>query len=343
MIEDIVKDLILQNLGPLKKSPKGWMRRDCMMCHTRGESADRRKRFGVLFTPEGNIALNCFNCGFDAKFVVGSTFSKKFESFLREIGVTQHDIKKINFELFKVQNKVEASPEIKIRGIVTRSWKPMALPDGALPITEWIDNECSDVEFAKVVEYAAARKFTDFENLYWTPGKAGTFNKRLILPFYYKNKIVGYTGRYYGDPPSKEVPKYLNYMPSDYIYNLDAQYDFDRKYVILNEGIFDAYFIDGISTCGNTLNAEQIQIINSLGKTVIVCPDKDKNGTPLVNVALKEGWHVCFPKWGDDTKDAAKAVEKYGRLLTLHSIIESDEQNPVAIELKWKMSKHYKE
>jgi len=343
MIEDIIKDLILQNLGPLKKTPKGWYRRNCMMCPSMGESPDRRGRFGVLFPAEGDIVVNCFNCGFDAKFAVGSVFSNKFKSFLKEIGVTQHDINKLNFELFRVQNKVGASPDIKIRGIVTRNWKPMALPADALTITDWIDMKCTDKSFEQVVEYAAQREFVDFDNLYWTPDTHAMFNKRLILPFYYKNNIVGYTGRYYGTPPSKDIPKYLNYMPADYIYNLDTQYEFDRKYVILNEGVVDANFVDGISTCGNTINEEQIQIINSLRKVVIVCPDRDKGGTNLIRVALKEGWHVSFPEWDDDIKDAAKAVEKYGRILTLYSIIEAAEQNPITIELKWKMSKSYKE
>ena len=338
MIDDLLRDIIIQNLGPLKNAPKNWKRRNCMMCHTQGESVDRRGRFGILFGTDGSIAMNCFNCAFDCKFVPGRTLSRKFKSFLREIGVTQYDIKKIDFELFKVQNRMKESPDVKLKGIVTKKWVPMDLPPNTLSLAKWKDMGCNDVNFQRVYDYAKSRKFFEYDNLYWTPDTDKMFHKRLLLPFFYKNKIVGYTGRYFGDTPSKEIPKYINRMPPDYIYNLDIQQDWDRKYVILDEGVYDAYLTDGISACGNTLNDDQIQIINSLGKIIIVCPDRDKAGDHLVTIALKQGWHVSFPNWDKTIKDAARATEVYGRILMLHSIIRGAEQNPTTIELKWKLS-----
>ena len=52
-----------------------------------------------------------------------------------------------------------------------------------------------------------------------------------------------------------------------------------------------------------------------------------------VNVAIKHGWSVSFPEWEDDVKDASDAVEKYGRLFTVKSVLESVETNTTKIKI----------
>jgi len=338
MVQELLKDLILQHLGHLKRSRKEWLVRNCMMCHHQGESPDRRGRFGIMFSADGTIVIRCFNCKYSAKFIPGEPFSKKFQTFLLEIGIPAYDIKKLNFELYKEKSNLEVDPDIKLKRSITLKWVPAELPEDTLTINEWLNNGCEDRNLLKCVEYAYKRGFRNFNELMWTPDKTAMFNKRILLPFYYDKHIVGFTGRYFGTPPTKAVTKYHNTMPDDYIYNLDAQ-SYDRKYVIVTEGVFDAYYTDGISTSGNTINAEQIAIINSLGKDVIVCPDNDSAGENLVNIALEQKWAVAFPEWGAGVKDPSKSVEKYGRLLTVTSIVQSAETNPLTIQLKWKLAK----
>jgi len=341
MIHDLIKDLILQNIGPLKSTRKNWKTRNCMLCYLRGESADRKGRFGIKFE-EGKIGVHCFNCSFDASCVTGKTLSKKFEIFLKEIGVSEHDVKKINFELYKEQNKIKATEAIELKGSITKSWVPNQLPKESRTLMSWLESGCNDPEFLKVVQYAIDRKFTNFYNLYWTPIETKfEYNKRLLLPFTYKGVVVGHTGRF-ADPTvqtSATRPKYINIMPDNYVYNLDSQSAWNRKYVILCEGVIDAYLVDGVCSIGNTLNLDQISLINRLGKKVIVCPDRDKDGGALVKHAQQQGWGVCFPGWGDGIKDAAKATELFGRILTVQSIIQTAEFNPMKIELTWKLSK----
>lgn len=339
MIQDLLADLIHQHVGILKKTRKGWHQRNCMVCHTRGESPDTRGRFGIRFEPTGKIAVHCFNCSFKATFIPGSTLSKNFKTFMKEIGISSHDIQKLDFELFREKHDVE-SKDIALKGLVTKKWVDHPLPEGSLSLLEWLKHDCNDKDFLRAVNYALSRGFTDLQHVYWTPEKWKLFNKRLILPFRYKNKTVGFTGRFVGTPPSKDMPKYLNVMPDDYLYNLDPQYAYDRKYLIICEGVFDAYFMDGISPSGNTLNDDQVRLIRSLGKEVIVCPDKDRQGGTLVQTAIDNDWGVAFPEWEPGIKDASGAVEKYGRILTLKSIIDSTETNPTTIQLKWKFSKN---
>jgi DNA primase len=173
--------------------------------------------------------------------------------------------------------------------------------------------------------------------LYWTPKKDGHLtNKRVIIPFTYDNKIVGYTGRLCIEPPNKSISKYINKFPVDYIYNIDANRSHLRNTILITEGVIDAYLMDGISTCGNTISQAQIDYINSLKKRVIVCPDFDKDGYVLVEVAVKNGWEVSIPNWKREIKDAAQASLVYGRILTLESILSSTESSLIAINLKWK-------
>ena len=343
MIADQVQELVLEHVGGLRQTRKGWKTRNCPLCVRRGEPPDRKKRFGIMFNGDGSIRTNCFNCGFAATFKPDKTFSAPFKEFMRAVGISLSDIHKIDFELFRIQCKSGSGKALTLRGAVTSKWTKKKLPTDAMSLKTWLDAGCDDPLFIKTIEYALGRNFTNLDSLYWTPNQATPLvmmNKRLILPFYHKGIIVGYTARYYGKPPTKDIPKYMNTMPSSFIYNLSEQFDYRKKYVILCEGVFDAYVTSAISPVGNTINKDQISLINNLQKTVIVCPDNDEPGDNLVKLALKQGWHVSFPSWRIVAKDAAAAAEKYGRVLTTQAIIEGAESNPLSIQLQWNINKN---
>ena len=159
---------------------------------------------------------------------------------------------------------------------------------------------------------------------------------RIILPYRYKNKIVGYTARWIGEKQYK-YPKYYQQQSRDFVFNLDAQTK-ERKYVIVVEGPFDAVAVDGVAIGGNKINYRQATIINQLNKEVIFVPDQDKPGMEMVRQVVDLGWSVSFPPW-DDAKDCAEAVSTYGRLFTLTSILEFIEYNTTKIQVKAKQWK----
>ena len=74
-------------------------------------------------------------------------------------------------------------------------------------------------------------------------------------------------------------------------------------------------------------------MIDSLGKDVIVVPDQDNAGSKVIDTAIEYGWSVAFPDWEDNIKDVSDAVDKYGKLYTLWSIINSAQQSKIKIEL----------
>lgn len=347
MIIDVLKEAVQQNLGPMKTAPKGWYKRNCMLCHTQGHGKDTRSRFGIQYNAQ-SIAVHCFNCGFSAGFTEGKGLSNAFKFFLKHINLDDKFIKQLEFEIFRSQNQIKAvrdgdenNPEdieAKFKNLFHR-WKPIDLPEGALPITQWLDYDLDDPDFLKVVNYALDRKLYDLDNFYWSPSKLHNVNQRLIIPYYYNGKTVGFTSRLCYNTDGKEIPKYYQQSPTDFVYNLDHQSAWQRKYTLVTEGVLDAYVVDGVSILGE-IGQAKVDIINRLQKEIIVCPDKDKKGWDLVEVAIENGWAVSFPKWGAGIKDAAAAAEKYGRLLTTYSIISSAVSGKDKIKVKWNIEQN---
>jgi hypothetical protein len=130
------------------------------------------------------------------------------------------------------------------------------------------------------------------------------------------------------------------------VFNLDQQ-QLDARFVVVVEGPFDAMSVDGVSVLSNSISETQADIIDSLGREVIVVPDFDVHvdaktgkkkwpGRELVDAAVEYGWSVSFPEWHETCKDTAEAVAKYGTLFTLVGILRGKETNALKIELKSK-------
>lgn len=345
MIVDILKESILANIGPLKQAPKNWGKRHCMLCHTQGHGRDTRNRFGIQFN-QNSILLNCFNCGFSAGYTDGQDLSKSFKFFLKNINLDDKYIKELEFEIFKRKNKIQSvrdgdeisapDRETKLRSLFDR-WHTRELPPGSLDLKTWLEYGNDDPEFLNVVNYVIGRKIYNLEEFYWTPEKTANLNQRVIIPYHYRGRIVGFTSRLYYSVADKSIPKYYQQCPTDFVYNIDGQSDWLRKYAILNEGVLDAWCVDGLSTLGE-LSQHKVDIINGLQKEIILCPDRDLKGGDLVEIAIENDWAVSFPKWTIDIKDAADASAKYGRLLTTHSVISSAIRGKDKIHLYWKIT-----
>jgi len=167
----------------------------------------------------------------------------------------------------------------------------------------------------------------------YSPDKTWDVDHRLLIPFYWRGDVVGFTGRMFEQ--SDKVKYYTDVQPG-YVFNMDAQ-DWTRKFVIVTEGPFDAITISGVSILGSEINETQRELIDGLGRRVIVVPDRDAPGEKLIGQAKEFGWSVAFPEWGDGVNDVADAVAKYGRLFVLQSILKTAESNKLKIDLKRKM------
>jgi hypothetical protein len=202
------------------------------------------------------------------------------------------------------------------------------LPDDCMSINEWIKEGCQEPELLAVVDYIVNERKMGWDWCNWHWSAANGYRDRVIIPFYHEGKIVGYTGRKI--KPGK--PKYLTDSQSGYVYNLDRQ-KYDRKFIIVVEGHFDAIAIDCAAIMTNEPNEAQCARINALGRPVIVVPDKDNPGAKLLASAIANDWGVSLPPWEDDIKDVADAVKRYGRLYTLFTILHYHETNKIKIQL----------
>ena len=310
-----IQTTLLNLLPPNRKTtPSGWTSFDAPCCHYRGEKRDTRKRGGIMTGSEGNFTYHCFNCNFKAGWTPGKLLSKNTKDLFKYLGVSDIDIGKLNLVALKIK---DGQP------VLTKSLnfelKERELPEGTMSIIDWINSAYTpDIEkdIGPVIEYIINRGMQlDWYNWMWSaqPG----YKDRVIIPFYNDRKIVGYTGRKITDGN----PKYLTDAQPGYVFNIDAQ-SYERRFVIVVEGQFDAIAIDGCAIMHNEPNENQCNRINMLNKEVIVVPDRDRAGAKILKAALANGWSACMPPWENDIKDVADAVKRYGRLYTLTTILK---------------------
>ena len=324
-MSNLIVTTVLAHLPQQKKTPSSWVSFNAPCCVHNGESADKRKRGGIKVSG-GNVSYHCFNCGYKASYQQGRKVTGKFRKWMGWLGVPDDTVKKLVIEAMRYQEDEQQLPQKKeIRFNVKKLQKTKFLlhaletetPERLQPFIDYLDSRGIGVDWYP---------FAISDNTY------AQMDKRLIIPFYYKDRIVGHTGRLVVE---SSAPKYFTDSQQGYVFNLDAQ-DWQRKYVIVTEGPFDAIGVDGISILGSEVNDKQIDLINQLGRQVVVVPDRDQTGKKLIEQVTELGWSVSFPQWEEHVNDTAQAVKEYGRVYTLRSIIKGVESNTVKIKLKVK-------
>lgn len=329
LITDYIKSLIPVNW---KSSPSGWTSGNCPMCVQNGQARPDTKGRGGFHIDGDEITYNCFNCGFKAGWTPGIKVNAKLKRLLKAFGADESDVNRLQLELMKEDQLgalLARREEIEEKRVKI-DWKEIQLPDGAQPISDYVGEATPD--FIKAVEYITNRGYDiDSGDFWYSPSKVpGRMNKRIIIPFMYKEVPVGYAARWIGEPPDGMTKYYRQNPPHNFVYGLDKQKK--KKITIVTEGELDAIVTDGVAIGSNNCNQDQADIINSLRNRIILLPDADKSSMRLVNQALSYGWDVSFPDW-TDCKDASDALNKYGRLATVRSILDSVETSPTKIRI----------
>jgi 5S rRNA maturation endonuclease (ribonuclease M5) len=333
-IQDAVK-LIL----PAKRktnSTSGWISFNAPCCHHNGESADIRGRGGVITNPDGGVSYSCFNCNFKASYVPGRHLTYKFRKLLSWLGAPENEVKRLVIDAIRIRELVAPEQIVEAEAAEPIDFRARPLPAEAQTFQALSNfytlNNDRDVpaEFHTAVLYTASRKIdlSRYE-FYWTPETQYNLHRRVIIPFTWRNQIIGYTARTFDDSVK---PKYYNSHEPGYVFNADRQHR-DAKFVVVVEGPFDAMSIDGVAILGNECSEQQADIIDSLGREVIVVPDSDKAGAKLIDAAVEYGWSISMPIWQETCKDVSEAVVKYGKLFVIKSILSAKQSNKLKIEL----------
>ena len=294
-------------------------------------------RGNLKFGSDGEMGHNCYNCGFKFKFD-GSHMSDSFESWLSWLGIERSQIQAIKIGLLAKHVDGADRPLHSVDPFQSHSWPTVDLPGDAQPIEQLLEQGCDDPDFLTCVSYLANRG-TDLLGSYsysWSARKQNQLHKRIVIPFFHKDKIVGWTARYAGAPPGG-VPRYWNSsVPAGYLFNQDVLTK-QRHWALVCEGPFDAIAVQGVSALGSTMSDLQIQTLINSEQRPVILPDRQRANQNLIDLALSFGWGVSFPDWEGHIKDAADACKAYGQIYTITSALQSITHNPIEIGIKRKM------
>lgn len=326
--------LINSNLKS-KKSSSGWETFNCPMCVSRGESRPDTRSRGGIRRDGMDLGIHCFNCGFKTRWKYGTPLSKNMRLFMKQIDISEDQIRQINFDLWRNAQKYQQQTENHNPEHILEEFPSYSSPDDLKPLEWFATNDPNNEQFLEVLQYLADRdpKLIDLWDFHISTKRTRPYSKALVIPCYYDRKLVGLSWR----KLSGKV-RYNKNVPANYMFNLDCLKK-DRKYVVITDGIIDAIYLDGISLMGSYMNEAQAKYLNSFDVTKIVVPDRDAAGSKLINLALENNWRVSIPPntgakavWEDDIKDVSAACERYGRIYTLKTIIESSTTNTLKIK-----------
>ena len=226
----------------------------CPIC---GDSQKHKnKARGYLYNIKADINFRCHNCG----------ASMTFSNFLKEIDPVIH--KQYVFERFKSghtgRGTVVEEPKFNFEA-------PTFNAKVSLPL-------CSEVRSAKryledrgldPTKFYYAEKFKEFVNTHWKDcGREDEppfeytqpDEERIIIPLYYKKKLVGVQGRSLGPSNVKYITT-MFYDDAPKIYGLDQIRG--GAPVFVTEGPFDSTFIrNSIAMCGADADVSRWGISN---------------------------------------------------------------------------------
>lgn len=334
-----IQDAVTQLLPARRKTAaNGWTSFNAPCCDHNGESRDTRSRGGIISNADGGVSYHCFNCNFKASYTPGYHLNYKFRKLLSWLGADENTVRRLVIDAVRIKDLVgvpDRLPEERTELII----KPRPLPAEAQTLQtlgtfyHLQGDQNVPAEFHHAIIYLGARAINLAKYpFYWTPETAYNLHRRVIVPFTWKNEIIGYTARAVYD---EVKPKYHNSHEPNYVFNIDRQ-PAAAQFVIVCEGPFDAMSIDGVAVLSNQCNETQADVIDALGREVIVVPDSDRAGAKLIDNAIEYGWTVSFPIWMETCKDINQAVCTYGRLFVLKSILAARETSRLKIELKKK-------
>jgi hypothetical protein len=302
-----------------KQTSSGWVSFNAPCCVHTGESADRRSRGGVK-QQEDDWSYHCFNCGFTASFVPGRPVSFKARKLLGWLGVDSTDIERLNLESLKRKSLLDLTAERNTIKQTQIDFDEKEVPDGV----ERIDPN-NKLHF-HYVDYLKQRGIV-FGYPFLVDKKRGP-RDRIVVPYTYKNRIVGHTSRYL----DSRTPKFINSQQPGYVFGYDLQKS-NWTSAIVVEGIFDALSISGLACMHETISKDQAQLLKQLQRRIIVVPDQDRAGLSIIDAAVEHKFEVSIPEWPEDVKDVNDAVVRFGVAHTLQQIHQNAERSKIKIEM----------
>lgn len=305
-------DVIQSKVALGNPNPRGYIDVRCPMCH------DQKDRGGFKFD-EASTGYNCYNCQAKFKYEEGSgKLSKNARQILEAFGITKDDLMIIRSAMFAApKEETEISlDELKKVKLITPE---VPLPEKSYPL----GSDHHDELQAPLIEYLLERKIDPLEvKAYFSLDHR--YIGRVIIPYYRDGKIIYWQARridgekqfrYLNSPAAKDAV----------MYGYDRLYSYDPAPLFVNEGVFDAIVLNGISILGSSLTPAKIEILKKCRRRVIFVIDRDKTGGELAKAVLENGWELSFVD--KRASDANRSVQLFGLPFTIYTLMKNVTRN----------------
>ncbi len=316
-----------------------------------GSSLRARCPFHAEKTPSFHVSpdrgtYHCFGCGVGGDIfsfveaVEGLDFKGALKVLAEKAGVEivyqkggkgEKDARDRLFELIEAATifytsrmTPEAKKYLKERGIEEATAKSFRL---GLAGDKWTD----------AVDYLKSKKFSDNDILEAGLAKknergslSDKFRNRIMFPISdAAGRIVGFSGRLFGENASPEAPKYLNSPETPLFHKSRILYGFDRAKMairklncaVLVEGQMDllashqALWENTVAVSGTAFTPEHAQLIRRMTDNIVIALDADAAGLKAAGkaarAALQGGLHVKVARLPNEL-DPADLILKEG-------------------------------
>ena len=194
---NLIQNTILTSLpANRKKTPSGWISFNAPCCVYNGETADKKKRGGLMTSADGTVSYHCFNCGFKASYVIGRKLTYKMRQFMSYIGIPEDTIRKLAIEAMR-----EEEGDVKYEKKKFVTFKNKTLPKNTHKLDVWLEkyvaNDLTEPQWKKIdglLKYLESRGIgADWYDFMYSPDKVWDVHQRLLIPFYWRGDVVGFT------------------------------------------------------------------------------------------------------------------------------------------------------
>ena len=184
---NLIQNTILTRLpANRKKTPSGWISFNAPCCVYNGETADKKKRGGLMTSADGTVSYHCFNCGFKTSYVIGRKLTYKMRQFMSYIGIPEDIIRKLAIEAMR-----EEESDVKYEKKKFVSFKNKALPKDTHKLDVWLEKyttgtlpEKEQKSIDNLLTYLSSRGIgPEWYDFMYSTDKMWDVYQRLLIPF----------------------------------------------------------------------------------------------------------------------------------------------------------------
>lgn len=316
-----VQQFMLQNFDQTKVSSNGthFLSR-CILC---GDSKKNpyKKRFNLNWN-NGNPGWHCWNCGKHGNFIDIYSIVKgiSYDDAKKELLKFDKDLIEKQMKSYKkrpIKQKKNKKEEDNFNFMFQKMYGMNSNNDGIL----------SKKYLTVLKEFYKSRKIPSEYKIYIC--HSGKYKNRIIIPIFNQNKdIIYFQARRI--PKSNIIPKYDNPIAPKELCILN-HYLFDpEKYIIVFEGLIDAFMVgkQGTSCLGKEISEELIiELLKYTNKGVIIALDNDSEAYKALgkfmnkNKYAKRVKYFLYPSDFKDHSDINSYIKKKNEEINIYELI----------------------